>query len=347
MTKPGGQVISYDLDAANKRATKKVNGMVQRKWLYGSGLLPVAELDGNNTLVSVFNGGGYMAKNGTNYRILRDHLGSVRLVVDAGTGAVAQRMSYDQHGNVTEDTNPGFQPFGYAGGLYDPDTGLVRFGARDYDPTVGRWTCRDPVGLEGGPNVYAYCHDDSINYRDRSGLDSGSEGPGHIFIDPDAAAMAASRRIASQTRRDSTEMGGVIYRISRIGPDGKEKSLGYSYTTPILPPKGKNIGPKIAQAADCLLSRNKNSKRTGLKYSIIALYHSHAFFRDYTNEEFSPTDMAKMMSSKIPGYVLTTGWDDGVGDVLFYDYRMGDAPPRHVGEVPMTGPINMDAIPRL
>ena len=41
------------------------------------------------------------------------------------------------------DTNPGFQPFGFAGGLYDPDTGLVRFGARDYDAETGRWTSKE------------------------------------------------------------------------------------------------------------------------------------------------------------------------------------------------------------
>ncbi|MBT9098538.1 hypothetical protein KFZ76_12595 [Methylovulum psychrotolerans] len=43
-------------------------------------------------------------------------------------------------GNITQDTNPGFQPFGYAGGLYDRHTKLVRFGARDYDAETGRWT---------------------------------------------------------------------------------------------------------------------------------------------------------------------------------------------------------------
>jgi YD repeat-containing protein len=65
------------------------------------------------------------------YRIIADHLGSVRLVVDATSGAIAQRIDYDEFGRVTQDTNPGFQPFGYAGGLYDPDTQLVHFGARD------------------------------------------------------------------------------------------------------------------------------------------------------------------------------------------------------------------------
>ncbi len=129
VTKPGGQVISYQLDADNKRAVKRVDGVIQRKWLYAGGLLPVAEYDASDNLIAVFNG-GYLVKNGITYRVLRDQLGSVRLVVDASTGTVAQRLSYGPWGEVLEDTNPGFQPFGYAGGLYDADTGLVRFGAR-------------------------------------------------------------------------------------------------------------------------------------------------------------------------------------------------------------------------
>lgn len=39
--------------------------------------------------------------------------------------AVVQRPDYDEFGRVVLDTNPGFQPFGFAGGLYDSDTGLV------------------------------------------------------------------------------------------------------------------------------------------------------------------------------------------------------------------------------
>ena len=47
---------------------------------------------------------------------------------------IAQRMDYDEFGNVITDTHPGFQPFGFAGGLYDLHTRLTRFGARDYAP---------------------------------------------------------------------------------------------------------------------------------------------------------------------------------------------------------------------
>jgi RHS repeat-associated protein len=86
------------------------------------------------------------------------------------TGAVVQRMDYDEFGVVTADTNPGLQPFGFAGGLYDAETGLVRFGARDYDAITGRWTAKDPILFEGGDtNLYRYGNGDPINQADPTG----------------------------------------------------------------------------------------------------------------------------------------------------------------------------------
>ncbi|MGH8491383.1 MAG: RHS repeat-associated core domain-containing protein [Gammaproteobacteria bacterium] len=80
-------------------------------------------------------------------------------------------MDYDEWGRVTLDTNPGFQPFGFAGGLYDRDTRLVRFGARDYDPETGRWTAKDPIRFAGGDtNLYGYVLNDPINLTDPDGL---------------------------------------------------------------------------------------------------------------------------------------------------------------------------------
>jgi len=93
-------------------------------------------------------------------------------VVDTATGAVAQRIDYDEWGNVTQNTNPGFQPFGFGGGLVDDQTGLVRFGARDYDPMVGRWTARDPVLFKAGDaNLYRYVFGNPTNMVDPTGLD--------------------------------------------------------------------------------------------------------------------------------------------------------------------------------
>jgi RHS repeat-associated protein len=114
-----------------------------------------------------------MVKGGVTYKIVADAIGSVRLVVAADSGEVVQRLDYDEFGRVLRDTSPGFQPFGFAGGLYDADTGLVRFGARDYDPVVGRWTAKDPIGFGGGDtNLYAYAGSDPINFIDPTGTDA-------------------------------------------------------------------------------------------------------------------------------------------------------------------------------
>lgn len=111
-----------------------------------------------------------MVKDGIRYLFVTDQAGSVRLVVNADTGAVVHRMDYDAWGNVTLDNNPGFQPFGFAGGLYDRDTKLVRFGARDYDPEVGRWTAKDSILFDGGQaNLYVYVSGDPVNRFDPSG----------------------------------------------------------------------------------------------------------------------------------------------------------------------------------
>ncbi len=165
------------IDAQNRRIGKKVNGTLVQGFVYANQLKPVAELDGNGNVVATFvyadraNVPSYIFKGGNVYRVIADHLGSPRLVIDTQSGAVAQRMDYDEWGNVVNDTNPGFQPFGFAGGIYDRDTGLTRFGARDYDPIAGRWTKKDSVRFRAmQTNIYLYSFGDPVNFVDPSGL---------------------------------------------------------------------------------------------------------------------------------------------------------------------------------
>jgi RHS repeat-associated protein len=163
------------IDGTNRRIGKKVNGALVQGLLYETQLRVAAELDGSNNVVSRFvyatraNIPDFMIRGGATYRIICDHIGSPRLVVDVQSGVVAQRMNYDEWGVVTEDSNPGFQPFGFGGRLYDADSGFLRFGVRDYDPRVGRWTSRDPLRILGGVNLYSYSFNDPINKFDGDG----------------------------------------------------------------------------------------------------------------------------------------------------------------------------------
>ena len=58
------------------------------------------------------------------------------------------------YGNSLNKNETVSNPWQYASGYYDATTGLYKFGTRYYDPQLGRWTQKDPIG-SGNPYVYA------------------------------------------------------------------------------------------------------------------------------------------------------------------------------------------------
>ena len=169
--------VRYTIDAFDRRIYKKdANNDIQVVYEWNTDDQLVATLDGSHVLDSVFVYGSqahspdYMIKGNVNYQIVKDHLGSPVQVINASSGAIVQEIKYDEWGNILSDTNPGFTPFGFAGCLYDQDTKLCRFGARDYDASIGRWLSKDPILFEGGDtNLYGYVLQDPINLIDPKG----------------------------------------------------------------------------------------------------------------------------------------------------------------------------------
>ncbi len=224
-----GIQIEYVIDGRNRRIGKKINGTLVQGLVYDDQLRIVAELDGNNQVVSRFiyadhiNVPEIIEKGGKTYRILHDHLGSPRFVIDTQTGEVVQEIQYDSWGNIAYDSNPGFQPFGFAGGIYDTQTKLVRFGARDYDPQVGRWILQDPAGFAepGFPNLYGYSLSDPQNFFDHSGLSTVWELCKFVWkgTQPIRSAFFASRIARCYAARSLCVMKGEAECAKRYRPE--------------------------------------------------------------------------------------------------------------------------------
>ena len=100
----------------------------------------------------------------------RDHLGSIRDVLALPSGKNIGTADYTPYGKPTKTTGKAKTDFRYAGMFYLPEAGLYLTHYRVYDPTLGRWLSRDPIGEKGGVNLYAYVGNDPVNFVDPWGL---------------------------------------------------------------------------------------------------------------------------------------------------------------------------------
>lgn len=112
-----------------------------------------------------------MQYNGHDYYYTGDVIGSVILITDENQ-AVAATYIYEPYGNTTTTTGPmaTVNPYRYGSGWVDSQSGLIKFGARYYSPSLGRFIQRDPSGQE--VNSYGYANNNPIANADPSGLTS-------------------------------------------------------------------------------------------------------------------------------------------------------------------------------
>jgi len=168
-----GTTTRFDYDGAGRRVREWTNDVETKRWIW-DGLELSEERDSNNAVTKRYYSQGMQVTIGSNsgsYYYTRDHLGSVREMVDSA-GAVRARYDYDIWGNRSGNliaTTPVDAEFGFTGHYYHTASGLYLAPFRAYDPLAGRWISRDPLGEAGGLNLYGYVNNSPANYVDPNG----------------------------------------------------------------------------------------------------------------------------------------------------------------------------------
>jgi len=169
------------------RQTSQPQG--QQGYVYdGSGTKRRLEWPGQSTLYEgafEYNGGtgqltrigleeGQLVRNANGSYVvhyyLRDHLGNVRAVVDEG-GSLVQETEYYAFGYALSRSGEGVNMYGYNQKERQPLTGWLDYGARQYDPTLGRWSAVDPLSeVSRRFSPYVYGNNNPLRFIDPDGM---------------------------------------------------------------------------------------------------------------------------------------------------------------------------------
>jgi RHS repeat-associated protein len=173
VTVPSGDIWTYSYDALGRRIAKAGpqgttrfvwcgdtmlhaighNGDVE-SWLYDdASLVPIAK-----------------AENGRVYSIIPDHLGVPRELIDTN-GTIAWSTKLSAWGSEFASSPSKVDcPIRFPGQWFDAESGLHYNRYRYFDPEIGQFISQDPIGIDGGLNLYRYAPN-SLNYIDLLGLD--------------------------------------------------------------------------------------------------------------------------------------------------------------------------------
>lgn len=156
----GRRLLIQDTPAAGRP-------MVERRYAWCD-QQPCQERDAQDALLTLYFEEGELQQ-GNKVFYLRDQLGSVRQLQDL-TSFTNGSYDYGPYGEAQASYGPVTSRYRYAGMFHHPATGLYLTWYRPYQPQIGRWLARDPTGISGGINLYAYVEGSPLNAIDPLGL---------------------------------------------------------------------------------------------------------------------------------------------------------------------------------
>jgi RHS repeat-associated protein len=172
VTLPNGQTVSYGYDSLGRRTSRTTAGNTTTFQYDGEDVVIDRVVGGSAT--DYLNGPGIDEKlrqtNGGSGALyfLTDHLGST-IAMTSSLGAIIERSQYEAFGVNSSGAQT---RYGFTNRELDVSTGLIYYRARWYDPQQGRFLSEDPIGHEGGLNLYSYVDNDPISFTDPLGLQS-------------------------------------------------------------------------------------------------------------------------------------------------------------------------------
>ena len=178
---PTGQQVNYGYDVVGRLANRSAGGLTTNYLYDASDIVLDRGSDGSQT--DYLNGFGIdnklrqtSASTGPLY-FLQDHLGSTVGLTNSAGGLV-EMLQYEAFGAGGAST---LTRYGFTGRERDALTGLINFRARWYDPHQGRFISEDPLGFDGGLNLYRYASNNPLSFTDPFGM---QDGPKSTFRDP-------------------------------------------------------------------------------------------------------------------------------------------------------------------
>lgn len=272
----GGKTASYQYDPDGNRLVAKDADGTQTLTLPGDNELKI-KADGTKEGIRYYSHEGQTVAVRTSKGfsfLFSDQQGTAMTAVAMTTLTVTRRkqLPFGQQRSAQTETIPGTR--GFVGGTSDP-TGLVHLGAREYDPTLGRFISVDPVINLDSPsqmNAYSYAHNNPVTMSDPTGECNNSDCPSRNCLyclnytpgDKGQITKAIHDRPGSGSTPNNTKQYAKRYAMENA-------AAVYASS---LPYDSRAAAARVKSEMDAAAQAERR-KKEGIKGKILGFIHEH------------------------------------------------------------------------